>query len=59
MLIVLIAFMLCGGIINNKKNRNVLKNYGITILLNASIETIIRRLENDSKKGLYLPIKMH
>ena len=39
-----------GGIIINKKNRNVLKNYGRTILLNASIETIIKRLENDSKK---------
>ena len=39
-----------GGIIINKKNRDVLKNYGKTILLNASIETIIERLENDSKK---------
>ena len=39
-----------GGIIMNKKNRDVLKNYGRTILLNASIETIIKRLENDSKK---------
>ena len=33
-----------------KKNRDVLKNYGRTILLNASIDTIIKRLENDSKK---------
>ena len=39
-----------GGIIINKKNRDVLKNYVRTILLNASIETIIKRLENDSKK---------
>ena len=39
-----------GGIVINKKNRDVFKNYGRTILLNASIETIIKRLENDSKK---------
>ena len=50
MLIVLIAFMLLVVVLSSIKNRNVLKNYGITILLNASIETIIRRLENDSKK---------
>ena len=41
-----------GGIVLNKNNRNVLSNTGITILLEASIDELKRRIKNTSKRPL-------
>ena len=39
-----------GGIITNKENYNILKNQENVIFLDASVETIINHLENETNK---------
>ena len=39
-----------GGIILNKNNQNILKKSGTTFFLDTSRETLIHRLENDTRK---------
>ena len=41
-----------GGIVLNKKNRDILSNFGITFFLEASIEELIKRISNTKKRPL-------
>ena len=41
-----------GGVIMDPRNRNVLKKNGTTIFLNASIETLAKRIHNTKKRPL-------
>ena len=46
------VFSTGGGIVLGSENRKVLKKYGTTFLLNASIETLANRIYNTTKRPL-------
>ena len=41
-----------GGIVLDKQNRNALKKTGFTVFLKASIQTLYKRINNDTKEKL-------
>tara|TARA_B100001741_G_C16486528_1_gene567535 strand:- start:219 stop:740 length:522 start_codon:yes stop_codon:yes gene_type:complete len=47
-----IVFSTGGGIINNKNNRACLLNNGISFFLDTSIEILVKRIENCTKRPL-------
>jgi len=46
------VFSTGGGIVLESENRKVLKKYGTTFFLNASIETLTNRIHNTTKRPL-------